>query len=62
MPRRFGVSAETRADLSVRREAVLFFESAAYAYRAQPALCLDRILVFNVKDMLPEQAEAAEIS
>ena len=38
------------------------FESAAYAYRAQPALCLDRILVFNVKDMLSEQAEAAEIS
>jgi hypothetical protein len=27
------------------------FESAAYAYRAQPALKVDRIMIFDAEDM-----------
>lgn len=34
------------------------FESAAYAYRAQPELCLDRVLVFDLPDILPAQASS----
>jgi hypothetical protein len=28
------------------------FESAAYAYRAQPALKVDRVMIFDEKDLL----------
>lgn len=37
------------------------FESAAYAYRSQPLLRLDRILVFNLGDLLPEREEIIEL-
>lgn len=39
------------------------FESAAYAYRAQPFLGMDRVLVFNVKNFLPkEQKRVVDIA
>jgi hypothetical protein len=37
------------------------FESAAYAYRSQPLLRLDRIMVFNLRDILPEREEIIEL-
>lgn len=37
------------------------FESAAYAYRSQPLLRLDRILVFELGDILPERDEIIEL-
>lgn len=37
------------------------FESAAYAYRAQPALILDRVLVFDVDDLNPKIEEPEDI-
>jgi hypothetical protein len=37
------------------------FESAAYAYRSQPLLRLDRIMVFNLGDILPEREEIIEL-
>ena len=37
------------------------FESGAYAYRSQPLLRLDRILVFNLGDLLPERGEVIEL-
>lgn len=37
------------------------FESAAYAYRAQPALAIDRVLVFNTDDLNPEVQEPEDI-
>ncbi|MCH4039006.1 MAG: hypothetical protein LKG48_10075 [Lachnospiraceae bacterium] len=33
------------------------FESAAYAYRTQPALKIDRVLVFNIDDIVPHENE-----
>lgn len=33
------------------------FESGAYPYRTQPGVRVDRVLVFNVKDMIPETEE-----
>ena len=37
------------------------FESAAYAYRSQPLLRLDRIMVFNLGEMLPKREEIIEL-
>lgn len=34
------------------------FESAAYAYRTQPALKIDRVLVFDLDDMVPSADDA----
>ncbi len=33
------------------------FESAAYPYRTQPGVKIDRVLVFNMEDMIPETEE-----
>ena len=38
------------------------FESGAYAYRAQPVLCIDRVLVFDLADLLPAGAERAPMA
>jgi hypothetical protein len=37
------------------------FESAAYAYRAQPALIIDRILVFDADDLTPDIEEPEDL-
>lgn len=37
------------------------FESSAYAYRAQPALIIDRVLVFRTSDLNPETEEPENI-
>lgn len=34
------------------------FESEAYAYRAQPFLVMDRVLVFNAKNFVPEEQKS----
>ena len=36
-------------------ELYCLFESQAYAYRAQPLLAVDRVLVFDIDDILPEE-------
>ncbi len=38
------------------------FESAGYAYSAQPALIIDRILIFDVKDLNPQEEEVVDIT
>ncbi len=38
------------------------FESAGHAYSAQPALIIDRILVFNLEDLNPEEEDIIDIA
>ncbi len=38
------------------------FESAGHAYRAQPALIIDRVLIFSLEDFAPEEEEIIDIT